>query len=239
MGGRATCKSTRHAADRRHAGRTARCAPQAAENIRPGQPAPPNRRHFDETQSTEWKRCTRLESQPRIAIGDVDFFKQFNDIYGHQAGDSCLRAVASSLNELLFRVENIVSHYGGEEFAAILPGTDASGTLATARRMPHSAYGLRIPHEKRTGGHVSCSLGIAPLQRRPTCIQPAARRGCQSLCREAGRPQQDWIPQTVRPHPASENIEHRASHSTSNQTTTSGQSCSKPQASYRQDSIRS
>lgn len=83
---------------------------------------PPNRRHFDESQSTEWKRYTRLESPLRIAIGDVDFFKQFNDIYGHQAGDSCLRAVASSLNESLFRVEDMVARYGGAELAAILPG---------------------------------------------------------------------------------------------------------------------
>lgn len=131
----------------------------------------PNRRHFDETLSAEWKRYIRLESPLSIVIGDVDFFKQFNDIYGHQAGDSCLRAVASSLNESLFRVEDMVARYGGEEFAAILPGTDASGALSVARRMLRSARELRIPHEKGIGGHVSCSFGIATA--RPNADQPA------------------------------------------------------------------
>lgn len=121
----------------------------------------PNRRHFDETLAAEWKRCIRLESPLSIVLGDVDFFKQFNDIYGHQAGDSCLHAVASSLSESLFRVEDVVARYGGEEFAAILPGTDANGALAVAQRMLRSARELRIPHAKGIGGHVSCSFGIA------------------------------------------------------------------------------
>lgn len=121
----------------------------------------PNRRHFDATLAAEWKRCIRLESPLSIVLGDVDFFKQFNDIYGHQAGDACLRAVASSLSESLFRVEDVVARYGGEEFAAILPGTDAAGALAVAQRMLCSARELRIPHEKGIDGHVSCSFGIA------------------------------------------------------------------------------
>ncbi len=121
----------------------------------------PNRRHFDATLAAEWKRCIRLESPLSIVLGDVDFFKQFNDIYGHQAGDACLRAVASSLSESLFRVEDVVARYGGEEFAAILPGTDAAGALAVAQRMLCSTRELRIPHEKGIDGHVSCSFGIA------------------------------------------------------------------------------
>jgi len=121
----------------------------------------PNRRHFDETLSTEWKRCIRLDSPLSIVFGDVDFFKQFNDIYGHLAGDACLRAIASSLNESLFRVEDVVARYGGEEFAAILPGTDNKGALAVAERMCRSARELCIPHEKGIGGFISCSFGVA------------------------------------------------------------------------------
>lgn len=124
----------------------------------------PNRRHFDETLMTEWKRCIRLRSPISIIVADVDFFKQFNDIYGHQAGDSCLRAIASSLNESLFRVEDVVARYGGEEFAAILPGTDSPGAEAVAERMCRSTRELCIPHEKGIGGFVSCSFGVATAQ---------------------------------------------------------------------------
>jgi len=123
----------------------------------------PNRRHFDETLATEWKRCLRLEAPLSLIISDVDFFKQFNDIYGHQAGDACLRAVAGSLCESLFRVEDTVARYGGEEFAAILPGTDIDGALAVAERMRRSACDLRIPHERGIDGLVSCSFGVASL----------------------------------------------------------------------------
>ena len=123
----------------------------------------PNRRHFDETLATEWKRCQRLEAPLSLILSDVDFFKQFNDIYGHQAGDACLRAVAGSLGESLFRVEDTVARYGGEEFAAILPGTDIDGALAVAERMRRSACDLRIPHERGIDGLVSCSFGVASL----------------------------------------------------------------------------
>jgi diguanylate cyclase (GGDEF)-like protein len=121
----------------------------------------PNRRHFDETLTVEWRRCLRQDAPLSIVIGDVDFFKQFNDIYGHQAGDSCLRAVAGALNESLYRIEDTVARYGGEEFAAILPGTDTGGALAVAERMRRSAQELCIPHEKGISGRISCSFGIA------------------------------------------------------------------------------
>ena len=121
----------------------------------------PNRRHFDDTLAAEWKRCIRTESPLSIVISDVDFFKQFNDIYGHQAGDVCLKAVASSLSESLFRVEDTVARYGGEEFVAILPGTDACGAYAVAERMRQSARDLHIPHQLGIDGRVSCSFGVA------------------------------------------------------------------------------
>ncbi|QRM20546.1 diguanylate cyclase [Dechloromonas sp. TW-R-39-2] len=131
----------------------------------------PNRRHFDETLRTEWRRCSRLKAPLSIVIGDVDFFKQFNDIYGHQAGDECLKAVAGALNESLFRVEDIVARYGGEEFAAILPGTDAIGAQAVAERMRSSARELCIPHQGGVGGLISCSFGVASMV--PSCETPA------------------------------------------------------------------
>lgn len=123
----------------------------------------PNRRHFDETLAAEWKRCRRAETPLSIVLGDIDFFKQFNDIYGHPAGDSCLAAVAGSLHEALFRVEDMVARYGGEEFAAILPGTDNEGAKAVAERMRRAARELCIPHARGVGGLVSCSFGVASI----------------------------------------------------------------------------
>jgi len=127
----------------------------------------PNRRYFDDTLAAEWKRCLRTDTPISIVLSDVDFFKQFNDIYGHQAGDACLKAVASTLSESLFRVEDSVARYGGEEFVAILPGTDASGAYAVAERMRQSARELCIPHERGIGGQLSCSFGVASTHPRP------------------------------------------------------------------------
>ncbi|UCV27710.1 diguanylate cyclase [Ferribacterium limneticum] len=138
----------------------------------------PNRRHFDDTLAAEWKRCIRTESPLSIVISDVDFFKQFNDIYGHQAGDVCLKAVASSLSESLFRVEDTVARYGGEEFVAILPGTDANGAYAVAERMRLSARDLCIPHQQGIGGRISCSFGVASTR-------PSIDKAPQQLLRTA------------------------------------------------------
>lgn len=130
----------------------------------------PNRRHFDETFATEWKRCQRAGAPLSLILGDIDYFKQFNDIYGHQAGDSCLKAVAGSLNESLFRVEDSVARYGGEEFVTLLPGTDTDGAIAVAERMRLATRELCIPHEKGIEGLISCSFGVASIH--PTTDAP-------------------------------------------------------------------
>lgn len=138
----------------------------------------PNRRFFDDTLATEWKRCLRTETPLSIVLSDIDFFKQFNDIYGHQAGDACLKAVASTLSESLFRVEDSVARYGGEEFVAILPGTDADGAYAVAERMRQSALELCIPHAQGINGRISCSFGVASAH-------PSAHAAPQQLLRFA------------------------------------------------------
>ncbi len=123
----------------------------------------PNRRHFDEMLATEWKRCQRSNSPLSIALIDIDYFKQFNDNYGHQAGDTCLKTVAGALQDSLFRVEDSVARYGGEEFAAVLPGTEYAGARAVAERMRLAVRELCIPHEKGIEALVSCSFGVASL----------------------------------------------------------------------------
>lgn len=138
----------------------------------------PNRRYFDDMLATEWKRCLRTDTPLSIVLSDVDFFKQFNDIYGHQAGDACLKAVASTLSESLFRVEDSVARYGGEEFVAILPGTDAIGAFSVAERMRQSALELCIPHAKGIDGRISCSFGVASTR-------PSASSAPQQLLRFA------------------------------------------------------
>jgi diguanylate cyclase (GGDEF)-like protein len=152
----------------------------------------PNRRHFDETLAAEWKRCRRADAPLSIVLGDIDFFKQFNDIYGHPAGDSCLTAVAGSLHEALFRVEDMVARYGGEEFAAILPGTDNEGARAVAERMRRAARELCIPHARGVGGLVSCSFGVASINpdaaSLPQQLLQAADAGLY-LAKRAGRNQ--------------------------------------------------
>jgi len=121
----------------------------------------PNRRYFDDTLNTEWKRCQRAGAPLSLILCDVDYFKQFNDIYGHQAGDLCLKAVANALSESLFRVEDCVARYGGEEFAVILPGTDQRGANAVGERMRAAIRELRIPHAQGIEAFVSCSFGVA------------------------------------------------------------------------------
>ncbi len=121
----------------------------------------PNRRRFDEVLASEWRRAIRQRTPLGVIVCDVDFFKQYNDHYGHQAGDRCLEAVAGALHDSLFRIEDLVARYGGEEFAAVLPGDDGEGAAAVAERMRCSVAALRIPHAHGVGGFVSCSFGVA------------------------------------------------------------------------------
>ena len=121
----------------------------------------PNRRRFDEVLTSEWRRAMRQHTPVGVIVCDVDFFKQYNDHYGHQAGDRCLEAVAGALHDSLFRIEDLVARYGGEEFAAVLPGDDAGGAAAVAERMRRSVESLRIPHVGGVASFVTCSFGIA------------------------------------------------------------------------------
>jgi len=122
-----------------------------------------NRRQFDETLSREWRRCLRAREPLSLLMGDVDFFKQYNDGYGHQAGDECLKAVAESLQEKLRRPADIVARYGGEEFAAVLPGTSLEGAMRVAELMRAGVQSLGVAHAGSTFGVVTASFGVATL----------------------------------------------------------------------------
>lgn len=120
-----------------------------------------NRAVFDKTIRAEWNRCKCHLTPISLIMIDIDFFKAFNDNYGHQAGDDCIRQVAAMLSECSRRSFDIVSRYGGEEFAVILPHMDKEKALEIAERMRSRVEKLNIPHEySSTSSYVTISLGV-------------------------------------------------------------------------------
>lgn len=120
-----------------------------------------NRRAFDEQLAIEWGRSVREGSPLGVILLDVDFFKRFNDHYGHQAGDACLRAVARYLRQAVKRPADLVARYGGEEFACLLPGTPLEGALAFAQQLGAGVEALALEHAQSTVSPVvTVSLGV-------------------------------------------------------------------------------
>jgi diguanylate cyclase (GGDEF)-like protein len=127
-----------------------------------------NRRRLDEFIDNEWQRGARDGTSLSVILVDIDFFKAYNDRYGHLAGDECLKRVAGALRSAFRRPGDLVARYGGEEFAAILPGTDAAGAQVVAESMRKGVEDLKIPHEGSTASpRVTISLGFATMIPRP------------------------------------------------------------------------
>jgi len=123
-----------------------------------------NRRYFDTVFGREWGRAMRETEPISLIMCDVDFFKQYNDCYGHQPGDACLKLVAASLAEATHRPTDLVARYGGEEFVIVLPGTHARGAIKIAERARQAVLDLKLPHEKSAVHDcVSISLGAATV----------------------------------------------------------------------------
>lgn len=130
----------------------------------------PNRRQFDEMLGIEWNRMARERLPLSLVILDVDHFKLYNDRYGHLAGDSCLRRVATALAGLLRRPADMVARYGGEEFAAILPGTGLEGAKVVAESMRQAVANLGIEHQDSpVQSVVTVSLGLSAVVPLPGC----------------------------------------------------------------------
>ena len=121
-----------------------------------------NRRAFDETLVREWKRTIREGSQISLLLLDIDHFKEFNDEYGHQAGDDCLRAVAAAVQGAV-RDTDIVARYGGEEIAVILPSTNTGGAVEAAEKVRFAVEALQLSHSSGPGnqGWLTASIGAA------------------------------------------------------------------------------
>lgn len=122
-----------------------------------------NRRKYEEDLLTSWRYCLRVKMPLSLIMLDVDHFKKYNDHYGHQAGDECLKAVAHCLNSGLKRPLDLLARYGGEEFVVLLPDTNASGASYIASMLLASVDSLRINHSASEFGVVSISLGLATI----------------------------------------------------------------------------
>jgi diguanylate cyclase (GGDEF)-like protein len=122
----------------------------------------PNRRQFDRAINQEWQRGIRKKNAISLLLLDIDFFKQYNDIYGHLKGDDCLKQVASGLTNQLHRPTDLVARYGGEEFVMILPETELIGAEHVALRIIQFMAKLNIEHKgSKVCSYVTNSIGIA------------------------------------------------------------------------------
>lgn len=138
-----------------------------------------NRRYFDQQLDQEWHRLKREQLPLSLILFDVDYFKRYNDCYGHQAGDACLIQVAQAAKEGSSRSADLVARYGGEEFVIILPNTDRKGAIAIADRIQKSLRAKAIPHERSEVCEiVSISLGI-------TSVIPSSDRSPEMLISKA------------------------------------------------------
>lgn len=127
-----------------------------------------NRRSFDEYLDKEWRRALRQQVPISLILADVDFFKRYNDFYGHLAGDRCLQQVAAVLRQTTKRPADLAARYGGEEFAVLLPNTEELGATLVAAEVQAKIQGLGIPHaQSAIANYVTLSLGIACLVPKP------------------------------------------------------------------------
>ncbi|MDR8385843.1 diguanylate cyclase [Pseudomonas sp. JL2] len=121
-----------------------------------------NRRHFDEYLELEWRRALRDQSQLSLLMIDVDYFKSFNDNFGHLEGDEALRKVATAIRDACSRPSDLPARYGGEEFALVLPGTSPGGARLMAEKLRQSVVALNIPHiTPHEGANLTVSVGVS------------------------------------------------------------------------------
>jgi diguanylate cyclase (GGDEF)-like protein len=149
-----------------------------------------NRRCLNDAIEGEFRRAARKGESLSFVMADIDLFKNFNDTYGHQAGDDCLRAVASAIEGVLGRAGDMAARYGGEEIAVLIPDTDVAGATRIAERMQAAVSALAIPHHNSPYGIVTISAGVASCVPNPVSSwKPLVRAADEALyvAKAAGR----------------------------------------------------
>ncbi len=120
-----------------------------------------NRRRLDEYLQREWRRATREQTPLSLILCDIDYFKNYNDSYGHQAGDDCLQQVAEALSRTVKRTSDLVARYGGEEFTVILPNTPVEGAMQIAGLIQQNLQTLKIVHpDSVVNEYITLSIGV-------------------------------------------------------------------------------
>lgn len=123
-----------------------------------------NRRQFDEQLMLEWRKIKRDRAPLSVILCDVDYFKQYNDAYGHQVGDDCLRQIAGAIAGAARRPSDLAARYGGEEFAVLLPNTTVSGAMEVVRTIQTRIKALQLIHQQsKVSQYVTVSFGIASV----------------------------------------------------------------------------
>ncbi|CAN7738134.1 diguanylate cyclase domain-containing protein [Caballeronia sp. 15715] len=147
-----------------------------------------NRRKFDEDVQTDWRQCLRESAPLSLILIDIDYFKLYNDRYGHQAGDNCLKLVARTLFEALRRPYDKLARYGGEEFACLLPKTELAGASAIAERMRARVSELNVEHlGSEVDQVVTISLGVASMVPTPSVTPELLLKAADQQLYEAKR----------------------------------------------------
>ena len=139
-----------------------------------------NRRMYDDLGKREWRRCERMKKPISLVLVDVDHFKSFNDKYGHQAGDECLKSVAAQVAKIGQRPTDLVARYGGEEFVLVLGETNVDGARWLASRLCQKIAEMNIPNDAASSRHVTVSCGVAS-------VMPNDERSLDVLLKSADR----------------------------------------------------
>lgn len=138
-----------------------------------------NRRRFNTALDEEWRRCGRILHPLSLIMMDIDYFKLFNDNYGHTVGDDCLKRVASTIKKCVNRSGDLPARYGGEEFVCLLPDMDSEGAITVAEKIRSAVEQLHIVHAySPVSDRITLSLGVATtrpfLERDPTVLVDSA-----------------------------------------------------------------